>query len=84
MSRGSVLVASGLEESDSDDRPIGKLIAKVEKKKSVAKRKSSPIRAMEDEAEEDVPPLRRKNEKIRIRGHPRLSQQLLPHHLLSG
>jgi len=54
---------SGLEESDSDERPIGKVIAAVEKKKSTKEKKIRPVRAREEEAEEDVLPLRRKNEK---------------------
>ena len=38
--RGSVPAASGLEESDSDDRLIGKVIVAVEKKKSSRKGKT--------------------------------------------
>lgn len=40
----------------------------VEKKKSATKRKIRPIRAREVEAEEDVPPLRRKKEKVKDAG----------------
>ena len=62
-SRGSVPAIRGLEESDSDERPIGKVLAAVEKKRSTKEKKVRPDRVREEEAEEDVLPLRRKNEK---------------------
>ena len=67
-SRGSVPAIRGLEESDSDERPIGKVLAAVEKKRSTKEKKVRPVRAREEEAEEDVLPLRRKNEKAKDAG----------------
>lgn len=72
MTRGLVPAASGLEEphlssSDSDDRPIGTIMAAVEKK-AAEKRRKRPAATEEEEVEEDVPPLRRKNEKLKDAG----------------
>lgn len=72
--QGSIPAARGLKEStsDPDDRPIGAIIAKVEKKlvttkapKEVATQsaKKRPYGAMEDEKWELVEPLKRKSKK---------------------
>lgn len=72
-SQGSIPTASDLEEStsDFDDRPIGAIIGKVEKKKVAAKmpkqvaqlENKMPSRVVEDEEGEVVKPLRKKFEK---------------------
>lgn len=74
MPRGSTSVASSLEESqhvsfDSDDRPIGTIIAAVEKQKAVEKgRKVRPLEAMDEDAQEDVLPFKRKAGKSKDSG----------------
>lgn len=71
---GSVLAASGLEESqhassDFDDRPIGYIITAMEKKKVAEKEKKiKPSKAVDEDVGEDVPPLRRKTEKSKDAG----------------
>lgn len=69
-SLGSISAASSLEESrqgssNFDDRPIGTIMAAVKKQKVAKKGRKRPSKVVDEDTEEDVPPLRRKNEKTK-------------------
>lgn len=72
-SRGSIPMVSALEEShqssfDSYDRPIGTIMVAMEKQKVAKKARKRPSEAVDEDAEEDVPPLKQKNEKTKDAG----------------